>query len=137
MHLICINEYVQAAEQQKIAELHNTLLSSQDAPMKGNELHGMLPILFSLLRHHHIHIKNVLPCQFQTSDVEPEILKVFQHDPLFLSHLILCRDPQDDDPIVLDEMHIYATFEGAKHQFVVFLEQIAVHESYICIEVSR
>lgn len=46
-------------------------------------------------------------------------------------------DQLDNDPVVQGDFQCDATFEEVKHPFVVSLEQIAGHENYICIEVSR
>lgn len=44
---------------------------------------------------------------------------------------------QENDPTVQGNFRFDATFEEEEHQSLVFLEQIAKRENYICIEVSK
>lgn len=115
-------------------KIMHTLLSSLAASMQGNGSHDMIPVLVFLHLPHQIHIKNELPCQFQTSCVRLRIWKPFGNGLFF--PFFLKMDQQGNDPTVLSLFHSYASFGEVKHRLLVFWEQISVRENYICTGAS-
>lgn len=100
--------------------MRHTLQFSLNVPMQENEFHGRLPALVSPHHLHQIHIVNEPPCQFQTSDAKLDIWKLSFDGVDFLWQLLLRMDQEDNHPIIQDNLHVDATFEEAKHQFLVF-----------------